>query len=91
MIKVYLSRLLGEKRWSQAQLSRLTGIRPNTLNDIYNEMADRISLEHIDRICEVLDCTISDLMEYIPNSIKKTGRDLIVEEHGNNRKTSIFK
>ena len=68
MIKVHLSRLLGEKRWSQAYLSRITGIRPSTINDIFNEFAERISLDHLDRICKALDCDISDVLEYIPNS-----------------------
>lgn len=67
MIKIHLSRILGERRWSQAKLSRLTGIRASTVNDIYNEFAERVSLEHLNRICEVLDCNVSDLIEYIPD------------------------
>ena len=42
MIKIHLSRLLGEKRISQAELSRQTGIRPSTINDMYNEIAERV-------------------------------------------------
>ncbi len=42
-------------------------------------------MEHLDRICEVLGCGVSDLIEYIPNSQRKTGKDLIVEEHGNRK------
>lgn len=86
MVKIHLSRLLGEKRWSQAKLSRLTGIRPSTINEIYNEFAERLNVEHLDRICEALDCDLTDLLEYIPNSQRKTGKDLIVEEHGNRKK-----
>lgn len=85
MIRIHLSRLLGEKRWSQAYLSQMTGIRPNTISDIYNEIAERISLEHLDRICEVLECDLTDLIEYIPNKCKKTGADLIKEKHGNQK------
>ncbi len=85
MIRIYLSKLLGEKRWTQAYLSQMTGIRPNTISDIYNELAERISLEQLDRICEVLDCELSDLMEYLPNECKKTGKDLIKEKHGNQK------
>lgn len=81
MIRIYLSRVLGEKRMTQAELSRKTGIRPATINEIYHELTERINLEHLDRICEVLDCPLSDLMNYEPNRIKKTGKDLIVEEH----------
>lgn len=67
MIRIHLSRLLGEKRWSQAQLSRLTGIRPTTISEIYNEFAERVSLDQLNRICRVLECDISDLLEYIPD------------------------
>ena len=59
MIKNHLSRLLGERRWTQAQLARETGIRRATINELYNELADRVSLEHLDRICEALDCDIT--------------------------------
>lgn len=66
MIKVHLSRLLGEQRITQAELSRLTGIRASTINDIYHEMMERLNVEHLDKICTALNCTIADLLEYIP-------------------------
>lgn len=67
MIRIYLSRIMGEKRWSQAKLARETGIRPATINDIYNEFAERVSLEHLDKICEALECNLSDILVYTPN------------------------
>lgn len=85
MIKIHLSRLLGEKRISQAELSRQTGIRPSTISDMYNEIVERVNLDYLDRICEYLNCSLSDLMEYIPNKQKKTGAFLIIEEHGNQK------
>lgn len=68
MIRIHLSRLLGEKRWSQAQLSRFTGIRPNTISELYNEFVDRVSLDQLNRICQILECDISDLLEYVPDN-----------------------
>lgn len=85
MIKNHLSRLLGEKRWTQARLAWETGIRPSTICAYYNEFTERISLEHLDRICEALDCRVEDVLEYIPNHQKKTGKDLILEDHGNRK------
>lgn len=67
MIKIHLSKMLGEKRWTQADLSRKTGIRPNTISELYNELVERVNLEHLDKICEVLECKIEDILEYIPN------------------------
>lgn len=70
MIKIHLSKILGEKRWTQADLSRKTGIRANTISEIYNELVERVNLDQLDSICEALDCQISDLLEYIPNKNK---------------------
>lgn len=71
MIKIHLSRILGEKRWSQAELARKTGIRPSTISEIYNELIERINVDHIDLICEALNCDVSDMLEYIPNKNKR--------------------
>ncbi|MDP4144179.1 MAG: helix-turn-helix transcriptional regulator [Bacillota bacterium] len=66
MIKIHLSRILGEKRWTQADLARKTGIRQNTIGLYYHELIERMNVDHLDKICEVLDCSINDLIEYIP-------------------------
>ncbi|AFM42949.1 putative transcriptional regulator [Desulfosporosinus acidiphilus SJ4] len=71
MIKIHLSRLLGERRLTQADLARKTGIRPSTIGDYYHELAERINLDHLDLICEVLNCTVSDVLEYIPSHKRK--------------------
>lgn len=67
MVRVHLSRLLGEKKWTQAHLSRITGIRENTINDLYHEFAERINLDHIEKICMALECELTDLIEITPN------------------------
>ena len=71
---------------TQIELSRKTGIRNSTINDLYHEIAISIKFEHINKICEVLNCTTDDLFEYIPDKIKTTGKDLIIEDHGNRKK-----
>lgn len=67
LIKIHLSRVLGAKRMTQAELARRTNIRPNTINEMYHELIERINLEHLDKICDVLGCEISDLIEHVPN------------------------
>lgn len=62
MIRILLSTKLGEIRWTQADLSRATGIRPNTINELYHELAERVNLDHLDRICEALGCELSELI-----------------------------
>lgn len=68
MIRILLSTRLGERRWTQADLARATGIRPSTINDYYHEFAERVNLEHLDLICEALGCDLEDLIIRIPNS-----------------------
>lgn len=67
MVRILLSTRLGERRWTQADLARMTGIRPNTISELYHEVATRVSLEHLDLICEALECDLNDLIVRIPN------------------------
>ena len=71
MIMILISARLGERRLKQSELSRMTGIRPNTISDLYNEMATRISFDDLDLICEALDCDITDLLQRVPNEERR--------------------
>ena len=73
MVKIYLSKLLGERKLTQNDLAQMTGIRPTTIGEIYHELIQRINIDHIDKICKALGCTISELMEYVPDD--HSGRD----------------
>jgi len=68
MIRIYLPKLLGERKMTQADLARKTGIRPSTINEIYHGVIVRINLDHLDQICEALNCKLSDLIDYIPKN-----------------------
>ncbi len=70
-IRILLSTKLGELRWTQADLARKTGIRPTTINEMYHEICDRVNLEHLDLICEALDCDLSDILVRIPNDVPR--------------------
>lgn len=62
MIRILLSIRLGERRWTQAKLAKKTGIRAATINELYNEVTDRVSLNQLDRICAVLECDLTDIL-----------------------------
>lgn len=65
-VRIMLSRKLGEKRMTQAELSRRTGIRAATICELYNELCERVNLEHLDRICTVLNCDLDEILVYEP-------------------------
>ena len=78
MIRILLSTKLGEKKWTQADLARKTGIRPTTISELYHELVDRVNLEHLDLICEALGCQLDELIVRIPDdspSVSRTQND----------------
>ncbi len=70
MVRVTLSRKLGELRITQSELSKATGIRANTIGELYHCASERTSFEHLDKICEALCCDLSEILEYSPNPIR---------------------
>lgn len=71
MIRILLSTRLGERKLSQADLARKTGIRANTINELYHEYAVRVSLQQLDLICEALDCELDELIVRVPDDTSK--------------------
>lgn len=67
MIRIRLSTLLGERKMTQSDLAKRTGIRPNTINEMYHELSERVNIEHLNLICEVLNIKLSELMVYVPD------------------------
>lgn len=71
MIRILLSTRLGERKMTQADLARATGIRPNTISELYHELVDRVNLEHLDIICEALHCNLDELIVRVPDGSSK--------------------
>lgn len=67
MIRIKLSEVLGRNKMTRKKLAELTGVRPNTIGDLYNEKVRKIDIDILDRICTVLECEIEDILEYQSN------------------------
>lgn len=81
MIRILLSTRLGERRWTQTDLARKTGIRPSTINELYHDLAERVNLHHLDLICEALECDICDLVVRVPRGEVKIKSRTGIELH----------
>ncbi len=68
MIRIMLSRIMGERRINQAELARKTGIRPNTINGLYHGYAKRIAFAQLEKICIALDCDLCELIVIEPDN-----------------------
>lgn len=62
-MKIRLNKLLDEAGMSQAELARITKIRPSTVCDMYNNNCAFVKLEYVEGICTVFDCKIEELIE----------------------------
>lgn len=72
MVEIILSKIMGEKRITQKELSKAANIRPNTINDLYHNVALSAGIDNLDKICGALNCGIEDILRYIPNETRTT-------------------
>ncbi|MDX1728481.1 helix-turn-helix domain-containing protein [Pseudoalteromonas sp. SD03] len=65
MIRCNLARLMGERKMKVMDVARETGLHRNTITLLYKETAQRIDLEAIDKLCDLFDCEVGQLLEKI--------------------------
>ena len=65
MIKFKVKVMLAIREMTQKELAERTGIRPPTVSAICLGTVKHRPIDALDKICTVLDCQPSDLMEYI--------------------------
>jgi putative transcriptional regulator len=71
-VRFRLRELLAERGMSQTDLQLRTGFAYSTVNDLFNNKPRRVELETLDVLCDVLDCSIADVLERVPE--KKRAR-----------------
>lgn len=62
-VRLNLDAVLKEKSISQRELSRKTGIKQPTISKMCNNTLEHFPLDSLAKICEVLDCEITDVIE----------------------------
>lgn len=63
-IKFKLQDILNKRGITKYRLSRITNIRYDTICNYCNSKVTLINVEYLKIFCSVLDCNISDIMEY---------------------------
>lgn len=48
-----------------SDVARETGVNRGTITRLYHETAQRIELETIDRLCDLFECDVGELLEYV--------------------------
>lgn len=65
MVRCHLSRLMGERKMKVVDVARATGLHRNTVTLLYQETATRIEVDAIEKLCELFDCSVGELFEYV--------------------------
>ena len=65
-IKIHLDQLLKESGLSKNKFCQKAEIQRSQLNGYTNNTITRLDTDVLVRICKTLNCSISDLLEYVP-------------------------
>ncbi len=66
IIKINLAELIEKEGISKNKLSHRAEMQRAQINNYCNNKISRLDIDVLARICTVLECDISDLLEFIP-------------------------
>ena len=64
MVRLTLDKLLEQKGITRYELAKKTGIKFQIIDNYYKNKVVRYYSYLLDKICDALDCNISDIIEY---------------------------
>ncbi|MDE6833814.1 MAG: helix-turn-helix transcriptional regulator [Ruminococcus sp.] len=65
-IHITLATYLEEREISRYKIIKNCNVSQTQLNRYYRNQIERIDLDVLARICDYLQCEVSDLLEYVP-------------------------
>ncbi len=65
-VRIKLNELIAQAGISKNKLSHKAEMQRSQINNYCNNRITRLDIDVLARICTVLDCSISDLLEFVP-------------------------
>ena len=65
MIRLTIDKILEKRGITRYELAKRTEIKFQTIDRYYKNRVIRYDSYILDRICEVLECNVSDIIEYV--------------------------
>ena len=65
MIRLTIDKILEKRGITRYELAKRTEIKFQTIDRYYKNRVIRYDSYILDRICEVLECNVSDIIEYL--------------------------
>jgi putative transcriptional regulator len=67
MIVIHLDVMMAKRKMSLNELSDKVGITLANLSILKNNKAKAIRFSTLEAICQALDCSVADIMEFVPD------------------------
>ena len=67
MIVIHLDVMMAKRKISLNELSEKVGITLANLSILKNNKAKAIRFSTLEAICQALDCSVEDILEYVPD------------------------
>ncbi|EGR0517661.1 TPA: helix-turn-helix transcriptional regulator [Vibrio cholerae] len=71
MIRCHLARLMGERKMRISDVMRETGLSRTTVTLLYKETALKVDLAALDKLCDLFNCPLSDILEKMPSDSQR--------------------
>ena len=68
MVRLTIDKCLAERGITRYELAKRTDIKFQTIDRYYKNRVVRYDAYILDRICTALDCSLSDIVEYVKDS-----------------------
>ncbi len=70
MVRLTIDKMLKDRGITRYELAKRTEIKFQTIDRYYKNRVIRYDSYILDRICAVLECNVSDIMEYVKDEEK---------------------
>lgn len=67
MIMIHLDVMMAKRKMSLNELSEKVGITLANLSILKNNKAKAIRFSTLEAICRALDCSVADILEFVPD------------------------
>ena len=65
MVRLIIDKYINERGITRYELAKRTDVKFQTIDRYYKNRVIRYDSYVLDRICSALDCTLSDIIEYV--------------------------
>jgi len=71
MIRCRLSTYMGREKLTMVDVAKKIGVHRNTISLLYKEDAKKVDLETLEKLCNLFDCTVGEMLYIEKESINK--------------------